>query len=239
MMKRKKILIADDVEIFLMLERTVFNRDEFEVITARSGRSILKLIREAEPDLVFMNLYMPEINGDDCCRMVKEDERGRNVPIVMVTEGDREEDREKCRQSGCDDILLKPIKRHDFMSIAGKFLHVRERADQRCKTRLLVHCSVNSSNSLSAYSIDLNSGGLFLETSNPPMVGDPFDIEFKLPANWPQIQCKARSAWVNEANNRKKPDLPEGIGMQFLDLPQEDKNAIRDYINNVCSVNYC
>jgi uncharacterized protein (TIGR02266 family) len=236
-MRRKKILIADDVEIFLMLEKTVFNRDEFEVVTARSGRSILKVIREGEPDLVFMNLYMPEINGDDCCRIVKEEESGRNIPIVMVTEGDREEDLQKCIQSGCDDILFKPINRQAFMSITGKFLHVRERADQRCKTRLLIHYKVNSSNSLSAYSIDLNSGGLFLETSKPLMVDAPFDIEFKLPTNWPQIQCKARSAWVNEANNRKKPDLPAGIGMQFLDLPSADMHAIRDYINSVCTIN--
>jgi len=88
-MSRKKILIADDVDIFLMLENTVFNRADFELVTARSGRSILKLIKEAEPDLVFMKLYMPEMNGDDCCRKVKEEEPGRHIPIIMVTDGDR------------------------------------------------------------------------------------------------------------------------------------------------------
>ena len=236
-MGRKKILIADDVEIFLMLEKTVFNRDEFEVVTARSGRSLLKVIKEAEPDLVFMKLYMPEMNGDDCCRIVKEEEPGRHIPIIMVTEGDREEDREKCRRSGCDDMLIKPIKRHDFMSITTKFLHIKERADQRCKTRLLIHYSFNSSNSFSDYSIDLNSGGLFLETSNPNMFDAPFNIEFKLPTNWPAIQCKARPAWANEAKARKKPDLPTGVGIQFLDLPPNDMNAIRDYINS--RTNYC
>jgi uncharacterized protein (TIGR02266 family) len=238
-MSRKKILIADDVEIFLMLEKTVFNRDEFEVITARSGHSMLKVIKESEPDLVFMNLRMPEINGDDCCRIVKEDERVRHIPIVIVTDGDREEDLEKCRQSGCDDILLKPIKRHDFMSITGKFLYVKERADERCKTRLLIHYSVNSSNSFSDFTIDLNSGGLFLETSNPPTIDAPIEVKFKLPTYGPTIRCKAKGAWVNEAKNRKKPDLPAGIGLQFLDLPPSDMNAIRNYISSVSNVNCC
>jgi CheY-like chemotaxis protein len=235
-MSRKKILIADDVEIFLMLEKTVFNRDEFELVTARSGRSILKLIKEAEPDLVFMKLYMPEMNGDDCCRMVKE-EPGCHIPIIMVTDGEREEDLEKCRLSGCDDMLIKPFKRHDFMSITTKFLHVKERADQRCKTRLLIHYGFDSSNTFSDYSIDLNSGGLFLETTNTKTFDTPFNIEFKLPANWPTIQCKARKAWVNEAQNRKKPELPAGIGIQFLDLPPSGMNAIQDYIKSMA--NYC
>jgi len=238
MMRRKKILIADDVEIFLMLEKTVFNRKEFELITARDGRSILKVIREAEPDLVFMNLYMPEMNGDDCCRKVKADETSRNIPVIMVTLGDREEDLEKCRRSGCDDILIKPIKRHDLMSVTRKFLLVKERADQRCETRLLIHYSVNSHNSFSDYSIDLNSGGLFLETNNSIMVDAAFNIEFKLPTNWPTIQCKARGAWVNEMKDRKKPNLPTGIGLQFLDLPPADMNAISDYINSKCNIDY-
>jgi CheY-like chemotaxis protein len=236
-MSRKKILIADDVEIFLMLEKTVFNRDEFELVTARSGRTILKLIKESEPDLVFMKLYMPEMNGDDCCRIVKEEEPGCNIPIIMVTEGDREEDLEKCRRSGCDAMLLKPFKRHDLMSVTTKFLHVKERADQRCKTRILVHYSFDSTNSFSGYSIDLNSGGLFLETTNPNTFDAPFNIEFKLPASWPTIQCKARPAWVNDPQNRKKPDLPAGIGIQFLDLPPTHMNAIQDYIKSMA--HYC
>jgi CheY-like chemotaxis protein len=232
-MSRKKILIADDVEIFLMLEKTVFNRDEFELVTARSGRSILKLIKEAEPDLVFMNLYMPEMNGDDCCRIVKEEEQGRHIPIIMVTEGDREEELEKCRQSRCDAMLFKPFKRHDFMSVTTKYLHVKQRADQRFKTRLLVHYSFDTTTTFSGYSIDLNGGGLFLETSNINTFDTPFNVEIKLPANWPTIQCKARQAWVNEAINRKKPDLPAGIGIQFLDLPPTDLKSIQEYIKSV------
>ena len=91
-MSRAKIVLADDVELFLMLEKTVFNREEFELITGRDGRAILKIIREAEPDLVFMNLYMPEMNGEECCRLVKQDDAIRHIPVIMVIQGGREED---------------------------------------------------------------------------------------------------------------------------------------------------
>jgi len=119
---RKKIVFADDVELFLMLEKSVFNREEFELITARDGRDILKIIREAEPALVFMNLYMPDMNGDDCCRIVKRDDASRHIPVIMVTRDGLEEDLEKCRLAGCDDILLKPLNRNDFMITTRKYL---------------------------------------------------------------------------------------------------------------------
>ena len=81
----RRILLADDVELFLKLEATFFNRNEFDLMTARSGNEALRIIQEAEPELVFMDLYMPDMDGDECCRLVKADQRFRHVPIIMVT----------------------------------------------------------------------------------------------------------------------------------------------------------
>ena len=130
---RKRILLADDVELFLKLEATFFNRNEFDLMTARSGNEALRIIQEAEPELVFMDLYMPDMDGDECCRLVKADQRFRHIPIVMVTHGGRESDLVRCRQAGCDGIVLKPISRRDFLNTVQKFLPVfcgRDRASQ-------------------------------------------------------------------------------------------------------------
>src|SRR5262245_40006043 len=137
-MGRKKIVLADDVELFLMLEKTFFNRDEFELITARNGLEAYKVIRETNPDMAFMDLYMPEMNGDECCQLVKRDQKHRDIPIIIVTQAGREEDIERCRRAGCDDVVLKPINRHDFMATAQKYLQVRERGVKRFRARLRV-----------------------------------------------------------------------------------------------------
>jgi len=235
-MKQKKVLLADDVELFLMLEKSVFNRYEFALITARSGCDILKLIKKEEPELVFINLNMPEVNGDECCRIVKEDVHTRHIPIIIIVKGSNGQDLDRCRDSGCDDILFKPIIQKEFMKTTRKFLNVMERADQRLKTRLRVKYSVKPPESYDNYSIDINTGGLFLATENPLMVDTPMELEFQLPETGSVIRCKARGAWVNDPKERKKPNLPAGMGLQFLDLSHVDIMAINEFLNRSNSI---
>ena len=225
-MERKKVVLADDVELFLMLENTFFNRDEFEVITARGGRELLKVIRATNPGMVFMDLEMPEMPGDECCRILKGDEASRHIPIVIVSPTVRAEDIDRCRLAGCDDIVTKPINRNDFMSTSRKFLQVRERGEKRCKLRIPVNFGIISGGLMNDYSLDLNTGGMFLATDLMLEVGTMLHLDFALPGGGSVIKCKAIVAWVNGPDARKKPQLPNGMGVRFLDLSPEEEEAI-------------
>jgi uncharacterized protein (TIGR02266 family) len=229
-MSRKKVMLADDVELFLLLENTFFNREEFELITARSGREVLKVIREASPDLVFVNLEMPELNGDECCRIVKSDDKYRHIPVIIVTPAGRQEDIERCRLAGCNGIVLKPIDRHAFMATSRKFLQVRERAVQRFAARLPVSYGVIPGELLDDYSVDLNTDGMFLATDHPFTAETLLYVEFILPAGERVIRCKAKVAWVNCPGSRRKLELPPGMGVQFLDLGPDEMDAIQNYL---------
>ena len=72
-MHKKKVLLVDDVQLFLEQEKTFFNRNDFELLLARRGSEAIRIIREEKPELVFMDLYMPEADGDRCCHMIKSD----------------------------------------------------------------------------------------------------------------------------------------------------------------------
>jgi len=231
-MNRKKVVLADDVELFLMLENSFFNRNEFELITARSGLEILKVIREAKPDLVFMDLDMAEMNGDECCRIVKKDVLNRHIPVIIVTQDGRKEAIERCRTSGCDDFILKPINRNNFMETSRKFLKVLERAAQRFTARLPVNYGVKQSELLKDYSIDLTINGMFLATGNLFEVDTVLHLEFTIPETEKMIRCNGRVAWVNESESPRKPKLPTGLGVQFLHLHESDKDAIRDHLES-------
>ena len=231
-MERKKVVLADDVELFLMLENTFFNRDEFEVITARGGRELLKIIRVSNPGMVFMDLDMPEMAGDECCRILKSDESSRHIPIVIISPTVRTEDVERCRLAGCDDIVTKPINRNDFMSTSRKFLRVRERGDKRCNIRIPVNFGMISGGILNDYSIDLNMGGMFLSTEFLLEAGTLLHMDFALPGDETVIKCKAIVAWVNGPEARRKPQLPNGMGVRFLDLNPEEEEAIRKCIES-------
>lgn len=229
-MEKKIILLADDTLFFLELEKTFFRRDIFELRTAHTGVEALKLVATDSPDLVFLDLYMPEMNGDDCCRMIKSDVRFRHIPVVMVTVSGKEEDMERCRKAGCDDIILKPINREHFIETAKKHLDLQTRAIPRYMARMRVHFGPDANQLLSEYTLNLSTGGLFLETMNLMEEGSPLAVEFVLPGSNIPISCKACVAWVNHPAKIKNPDLPVGMGIQFIDISMESIDAIRSYI---------
>jgi uncharacterized protein (TIGR02266 family) len=225
-MKRTKVVLADDVELFLMLENTFFNRGEFEIITARSGQELLKIIKASSPAIAFINLEMPELPGDECCRLLKGDIEYRHIPVVIVAPcaGDRELDR--CREAGCDAVVTRPINRHDFMETSRKFLEVRERVENRLSIRVAVKYAVVSGDIMNDFTADLNSGGMFLATERLREVGSTLHLDFVLPGMEEPIRCLASVAWVNGPGELKKPALPRGMGIRFLDITDTDMKAI-------------
>ena len=84
---------------------------------------------------------------------------------------------------------------------------------------------------ISNYSVNMSSGGVFIETDKIMPEGTPLIVKFKLPDNETVIACNARVAWVNEPGNVRKPSLPPGMGLQFLDLSLEKLHAIQGYLN--------
>lgn len=226
----QKILFADDSELFLELEKSIFARKGLELLVASDGIQALLLIREHHPNLAFLGLYMPNMGGDECCRKVKNDPALRAVPIIIVTQSSREEDLDRCRRAGCDDIVPKPIDRQRLMAAAAKFLKVGGRSAPRVTARLRIHFGATGQELLTDYSVNLSSGGLFIETEKLLPAETPLALEFIIPTVQRSIRCQGRVAWVNPSSKPIKAHLPAGMGIQFIDLALSDLEAIRDYI---------
>jgi uncharacterized protein (TIGR02266 family) len=228
-----KILLVDDVELFLELEKTFFSRmNTVETLLARSGKQALEAIRRDRPQLVYMDLYMPDMDGDQCCRMVKSDPELAKTPIVMVTGGGKEEDFERCWQAGCDDIIVKPINPNQFMAMAKKYLNVALRAAPRYADRLTVSYSTsdNSEQSLTNYTVNISTGGVFLETASPLPVDTKLRLEIQLPGQASPLRTTARVAWVNDAQLDMRPNLPKAMGLQFLEITLKDLHLLREHL---------
>ncbi len=225
-----KVLLADDVELFLELEKSFFRRAGVTLLVARSGQQAVELVRSERPHLVFMDLFMPGMNGDVACRAIKADPLVCKIPVVMVTHGGREEDLSRCRLAGCDEIVLKPINRHQFLETARRFLAIAARSTPRVKAQLQVRYGQHKEHLLNNYSLNISTGGLFLETVEPLPENTPLELEFVLPDRQDPIRCRGRVAWVNSPSGPVKPQLPPGMGIQFLDLLLVDMQAIREFM---------
>lgn len=232
-MGKKKILLADDVELFLELEKSFFDPEKFEMLVARTGRQAIDVALAEKPDLILMDFYMPEINGDEACRQLKKNPKTSSIPIIMVTQMGRPEDLEHCRNVGCDDILLKPINRLSFQKKALKCLSLDEVPTSRVEGRFEVCLDSGTAESLKNYTVNFSPGGLFLETQELLPVDTLLSLEFSLPEATAPMACKARVAWLNPPEKLKNPRLPAGMGLQFIDLSQQEISVIREYAKAV------
>lgn len=228
--KRWKVLLADDVELFLELEKTFLQREEVDLLVARDGPGALAAVREARPDLVLLDLHMPGADGTEVCRALKADPELRAIPVLIVTSAGREEDRRACAEAGCDGIVLKPINRHTFLTVVRNHLQVVERAAHRVPARFLVRYGVEQDRILTDWAVNLSTGGVFIETAHRFEVDAPLLVSFVLPEREAELRCRARVAWVNHAERRLKPSLPPGIGVQFLDLSGTERAELLSYV---------
>ncbi|PLX83351.1 MAG: two-component system response regulator [Desulfuromonas sp.] len=227
---RKKILLVDDVKLFLEMEKDFFRRENFTILEAGSGREAAEKIVQHRPDLVFMDLYMPGGNGDEACRTVRENPDVRFTPIVIVTNSKDPNDLERCRKAGCDAFLTKPINREHFLATAFRILGASSADSTRVNIRLPVHYGSDSHMKDIGHSVDLSCGGIFITSETPHPAGTSLSLEFTLPGQLAPVHSQGRVAWVNPSDWRKKKDLPTGMAVKFLHLNNEAGDHIREYI---------
>ncbi len=230
-MAKKKVLLANDGELFKEVENSFLYRDECELMFADSGIAAYEIASEERPDLIFMDVALPELSGDECCRRLKAHQELRNIPVILVAHGDRPEELQCCERAGCDDILLKPLNRQLLVEAGRRHLHVSQRNAPRVPLKLSVHYGVgDEERQLHEYSINVSTGGLFIETDEPPPALTPLRLEFFLPGQERPIRCRGQVAWLNAEDGQQHPRLPKGMGVQFVDMSLEDMRLIRSFI---------
>jgi len=122
-----KVLIADDeAYIRLLIEQTLeeFEDQGVEILTANNGEEALQMIQDERPDLVFLDVMMPKMNGYEVCKAVKEDRTMEDIFIVILTAKGQEFDRQRGQQVGADLYLTKPFDPDELVELAGKVLAI-------------------------------------------------------------------------------------------------------------------
>jgi PAS domain S-box-containing protein len=123
--KKIVVLIAEDDPISLKLEVTLLNKifSNAIIFTATDGEAAIKIYRKNEPDIIFMDLHMPKINGFEATEIIRGDEDGRKRAIIIGLSADAQQERaDTAIEKGMDSYLTKPIKKIEFLSVLSEFL---------------------------------------------------------------------------------------------------------------------
>ena len=120
-----KVLIADDNPQILELLEAYLEPLALEVSLAADGQAALDKVESAAPDLILLDVMMPKQSGFEVCRMLKEDPRYRDIPIVMITALNEVGDQERARECGADDFLCKPVNKLELIKRVRGLLKLR------------------------------------------------------------------------------------------------------------------
>ncbi|MDE3060921.1 MAG: response regulator [Pseudomonadota bacterium] len=123
---KKRILIVEDNDLNLKLFRDLLTAHGYETIETKEGGEAVSLTKSEHPDLILMDIQLPEISGLDVMRRLKSDDDIRNIPIIAVTAFAMKDDEEKILSAGCEAYISKPISIVPFLNTVRKFLGEEE-----------------------------------------------------------------------------------------------------------------
>ena len=121
--KNRKVLIVEDNELNMKLFNDLLQAHGYETVQTHDGREALDLAREHEPDLILMDIQLPEISGLEVTKMLKADDELKAIPVIAVTAFAMKGDEEKIREGGCEGYIAKPISVPNLLETINKFLN--------------------------------------------------------------------------------------------------------------------
>lgn len=118
----KTVLVVEDNELNMKLFHDLLEAHGYGIVQTRNGLEAIDLARKHRPDLILMDIQLPEVSGLDVTRWIKDDEDLRGIPVIAVTAFAMKGDEERIRRGGCEAYLSKPISVAKFIETVKAYL---------------------------------------------------------------------------------------------------------------------
>ena len=118
----KTVLVVEDNDLNMKLFSDLLDANGYQVIKSTTGREALSLVQSKLPDLVLMDIQLPDVSGLEVTRQIKDDKKTKEIPVIAITAFAMKGDEEKIRQGGCEAYMSKPISVPKFLKMVRSFL---------------------------------------------------------------------------------------------------------------------
>ncbi|MBL8115040.1 MAG: response regulator [Acidobacteria bacterium] len=221
-----KILLVDDTRHFLDLEATFLGRAECRIFTAGTGLEAIRIARRELPDLILLDIEMPEMNGLQACRILKSDAATQRIPVIMLTSMKMEEE---ARRAGAEHYLRKPIDEPRFLAEVKRFVPIKERDEERLDLTAPVTWW-RDGEPASGIMVNLSKSGFLVESADPPPVGARLAVSFTLPNDFSGKTIAAEVMVVRGASESVR-----GYGCRFFQISQSARQVLESFFERNAS----
>lgn len=229
------ILLVEPSRFFLTMEHQFLRTTPASIIEAQTVAQAEALCRRQPPDLIYMDLEMQSggTGGADFCRRLKADPNLATVPVVLLYDEAHPEQRELCRQAGCDGVLSKPLNRRRFLELGRSLLAgIRERR-RPCDAEVRLR---SGDGTYTGRALDISSGGLFLTCPEELTPGLPLRLEVQLAGpdgKGPWMLGSGTVAWINTHPDPVRPEHPRGYGIRFTVLSPQSEAVLNGFLKAI------
>ena len=119
----KTVLVVEDNDLNMKLFHDLLEAHGYNILQTKDGMEALRMAREHRPDLILMDIQLPEVSGLEVTKWIKEDDELKSIPVVAVTAFAMKGDEEKIREGGCEAYISKPISVANFLETVEKYLN--------------------------------------------------------------------------------------------------------------------
>lgn len=123
MMVQKTILIVDDEKDLVDLMAVMLETQGFVVMKAFSGEEAITKLEEQKPDIILLDIMMPQMSGYEFCQKIKGDDRHKSIPVILVTAKVQSEDQKRGKEAGADGFITKPYEYSQLIQEIQKLIH--------------------------------------------------------------------------------------------------------------------
>ena len=219
-----KILLADDVRLTLATEKAYLEGRNLKVFTTTSALEARDLASVVQPDLVVLDFEMPEMNGAQVCRQLKDDPQTSHIPVLILSIR-QDEDRESlCREAGAVGFLNKADGREALLDGVARVLGIPRR--RHVRVGCTFNAGINDSGRLFSGTVEnVSEGGMFLRSPRRFSQGMALRVSFKLPQVEDPIKALGEVVRSEELG-----EGTFGLGIQFLEMSPKSRDGLTEFL---------
>jgi len=223
-----RILLVDHSRGALLFQETILRRREAVVITAIAGSEGLQKAREEQPQLIMFGFDLFDMSAPEFCREIRSDERTRNISLLLVCERDNAKHQDLCLAAGANDVVYRPLQRHDLDSKITRLTTIPTRRDLRTLTRIEVSLEKNG-RFLIGRSINISSTGMLMELDRGLPGEGKLRLHVYLPGESQPMQIDAEVLRAEFVGTMAK------YGLHFVTVNDEERDRIERFVRRLRS----